>query len=76
METDRELSLTELHVPRGRELRTWVRWELFIFHPVRDVLATDDPERLLVAHYGPARPEAWMDALWRAGLIGDVHAAP
>ena len=72
MPTNRELSLSELRVTRGRELRTQIRWELFVFRDVRDVLATADPDRLLVVHYGAARPQDWLEALWRSGLIIDV----
>jgi hypothetical protein len=66
---DRELSLTELRVPGGGEQRTWVRWELFIFRDVRDVLSTRDADRVLVVHHGPPRIDEWLDALRESGLI-------
>lgn len=63
-----DLFLSELSVARGSEHWRWVRWELFIFRDVRDVLATRDRDRLLIVHRGGAQPERWLQALNDAGL--------
>jgi hypothetical protein len=63
-----ELALYELSVRDGGRLRSAVRWELFLFPAVRDVLAGQDPDRVLVVHYGPPQPAAWMDTLRDAGF--------
>ena len=65
---DTEIYLTELCLPcRSADWR-WVRWELFLFRDVVDVLATDVPNRMLVAHRGPAQPERWLRTLRSADL--------
>lgn len=63
-----ELALCELSVRDGGRLRSAVRWELFLFPAVRDVLAGRDPDRVLVVHYGPPQPAAWIDTLRDAGF--------
>jgi hypothetical protein len=63
-----ELALYELPVPDGARLRSAARWELFLFPAVRDVLAGRDPDRVLVVHYGPPQPAAWIGALRNAGF--------
>lgn len=68
MRADHDISLTELRFPRGSALWRWVRWELFIFHDVRDVLATRDPDLVLVVHRGLAQTERWLRTLRDAGL--------
>jgi hypothetical protein len=45
-----------------------VRWELFLFPAVKDVLAARDPDRVLVVHRGPPQRTAWIEALRNAGF--------
>jgi hypothetical protein len=52
-----------------------VRWELFVFSDVRDVLPTPRRETVVVAHRGPARTEEWLVALGAAGML-DERPAP
>lgn len=68
MRADHDIFLTELRFPGGSDQWCWVRWELFIFHDVRDVLATTDRDRVLVVHRGRAQPERWLQALRDSGL--------
>jgi hypothetical protein len=76
MGADRDIFLSELRVPGGSEHWRWVRWELFIFGEVRDVLATGERDRVLVVHRGRAQPERWLQALRDAGLDTDNARAP
>jgi hypothetical protein len=69
------VNLTELthpalvgHDPRG------VRWELFVFSDVRDVLPTPRRDTVVVAHRGAARPKDWMAALAEAGMLDEPQA--
>jgi len=68
MQNDDDLSLTELRVPGGSANWRRVRWDLFIFRDVRDVLVTHDRDRVLVVHRGCAQPDRWRQALNDAGL--------
>jgi hypothetical protein len=52
-----------------------VRWELFVFSDVRDVLPTSKPDSVVVVHRGPAQPAQWLAALQEAGML-DMQAAP
>jgi protein-L-isoaspartate O-methyltransferase len=52
-----------------------VRWELFIFSDVRDVLPTSRPDAVVVVHRGPAQPAQWLAALQEAGML-DMPIAP
>lgn len=58
-------------MPGGSEHWRWVRWELFIFREIRDVLATGERDRVVVAHRGQAQPTRWLQALRDAGLDTD-----
>lgn len=70
------MNLTELTDARliGLDWR-WVRWELFVFHDVRDVLAGPRPGTVVVVHRGEPRTDDWIAALEAAG-IGDDRPAP
>jgi len=46
-----------------------VRWELFLFRDVRDVLPGCRPGTVLVIHTGPARCDLWLAELREAGLV-------
>lgn len=46
-----------------------VRWELFLFRDVRDVLPGTRPGTMLVIHTGPACSELWLAELREAGLV-------
>jgi hypothetical protein len=63
-----EIALSELWVRDGARQRTAVRWELFLFRAVRDVLATRDPDQVLVVHHGPPVSSAWAAVLLDAGF--------
>jgi hypothetical protein len=52
-----------------------VRWELFVFSDVRDVLPTAKPDTVVVVHRGPAQPAQWLAALQEAGML-DMQVAP
>ena len=69
------MTLTELTHPAlaGRDPRL-VRWELFVFSDVRDVLPTPRSDTLVVAHRGPARKNDWIAALWAAGMLDEQQA--
>ena len=66
------MNLTELVHPAlaGQDWR-WVRWELFVFHGVRDVLATRRPDTVVVVHRGPARIDEWLAALAEARMLDE-----
>jgi hypothetical protein len=57
----------EIHVSGGREMVSAIRWELFVFHDVRDVVATDRPDVLHVIHRGAPDPSGWREVLRSAG---------
>jgi len=70
------VNLTELtHPALAREDGRLVRWELFVFSDVRDVLPTPRRDTVVVAHRGPARTEEWLAALRLAGML-DERPAP
>jgi hypothetical protein len=52
-----------------------VRWELFVFSDVRDVMPTSKPGTVVVVHRGPAQPAQWLGALREAGML-DMQVAP
>jgi len=61
--------LTEFSLPGlDRHRVTAVRWELFVFRDVRDVLPGSRPDTVVVAHRGGARPAAWRTTLLAAGI--------
>ncbi|MEA2427776.1 MAG: hypothetical protein QOF37_1404 [Thermoleophilaceae bacterium] len=61
------LQALELRVPGGGAMVEAVRWELFIHPDVRDVLATDRPDVVLVIHRGEPQPSRWLETLRSAG---------
>jgi hypothetical protein len=67
--------LTELTHPAlaGHDPRV-VRWELFVFSDVRDVLPTPRRDTVVVAHRGSARTNEWMAALAEAGMLDERQA--
>lgn len=71
------MNVTELTHPglSGQDWH-WVRWELFVFPDVRDVLVTARPDTLLVVHRGPARVAEWLAALVEARTIGHPPLRP
>lgn len=70
------MNVTELSDLRLVDLNwRWVRWELFVFHDVRDVLPGPRPDTVVVCHRGPQRPGDWIAALEVAGMA-DEEPAP
>src|SRR6266446_4365190 len=57
----------EIQVAGGRKAVNAIRWELFVFDDVRDVLATDGPDALTILYRGNPRPDEWLEALGAAG---------
>jgi hypothetical protein len=57
----------EIQVAGGRKAVNAIRWELFVFDDVRDVLATDGPDTLTIVYRGSPRPAEWLEALNVAG---------
>jgi hypothetical protein len=57
----------EIQVAGGREAVNAIRWELFVFDDVRDVLAKDGPDTLTIVYRGNAQPAEWQEALCDAG---------
>ena len=57
----------EIHVSGGRERVSAIRWELFVFRDVRDVVATDRPDVLYVIHRGEPDLRGWLETLCSAG---------
>ena len=69
------MTLTELtHPALARHDSRLVRWELFVFSDVRDVLPTPSPGTVAVVHRGRARPEEWLAALEEAGMLDGEQA--
>lgn len=65
------MTVTELtHPALGTEDWRWVRWELFVFSDVRDVLPGTCSDAVLVVHRGAARVGDWLCALWTADMLG------
>jgi hypothetical protein len=52
-----------------------VRWELFVFSDVRDVLPTARPDTIVVVHRGTAQPAQWLAALHDVGML-EAQPAP
>ena len=52
-----------------------VRWELFVFSDVRDVLPTLRRDTVVVVHRGPPHEDEWIGALGAAGML-DQRPAP
>jgi hypothetical protein len=61
----------ELWVADGARAWRSVRWELFVFGEVRDVLPSSDPDRVLLCFRGQAEPEDWRAVLRAAGFVVD-----
>ena len=57
----------EIQVAGGRKAVNAIRWELFVFDDVRDVLAMDGPDRLAIVYRGNPHPTEWLEALGAAG---------
>lgn len=74
MTDDQAIFLSELRVAGGSDDWCWVRWELFIFRNIRDVLPTHERDCVLIVHRGRAQPERWLQALGDAGF--DSPRAP
>jgi hypothetical protein len=52
-----------------------VRWELFVFSDVRDVLPTPRPDTIVIVHRGVPRPAQWLAALQDVGML-EAQAPP
>ena len=65
--TGTPLQLHAIRVEGGRGVVDEVRWELFAFHDVRDVLATDTPDVLMVIYRGEPQVPQWLETLRAAG---------
>jgi hypothetical protein len=61
------LQLHPIRVEGGQSVVDEVRWELFVFHDVRDVLPTDAPDVLMVIFRGEPQPATWLETLRAAG---------
>jgi hypothetical protein len=46
-----------------------VRWELFVFSDVRDILPTPRPDTIVVVDRGVAQPAQWLAALQDVGML-------
>jgi hypothetical protein len=69
------VTLTELtHPALARHDSRLVRWELFVFSDVRDVLPTSRPGTVSVVHRGRARTDDWLAALKAAGMLDEEQA--
>jgi hypothetical protein len=69
------VTLTELtHPALARHDARVVRWELFVFSDVRDVLPTPRRDTVVVVHRGPGQPARWLAALEDAGMLDDQPA--
>ena len=69
------MTLTELtHPAFARHDSRLVRWELFVFSDVRDVLPTPRPGTVVVVHRGRARTDDWLAALKAAGMLDEEQA--
>jgi hypothetical protein len=66
----------EIRVSGGGEMVSAIRWELFVFHDVRDVVATDRPDVLLVIHRGAPDASGWLEALRSAGYSVTAAGEP
>ena len=71
------MNLTQLtHPALARHDPRLVRWELFVFSDVRDVLPTSRRDTVVVAHRGPARDVDWIAALDAAGMLDEQPVPP
>jgi hypothetical protein len=71
------VNLTQLtHPALARHDPRLVRWELFVFSDVRDVLPAPKRDTVVVAHRGPAREDDWIAALAAAGMLDEQPAPP
>jgi hypothetical protein len=52
-----------------------VRWELFVFSDVRDVLPTPRPDTIVIVHRGVPQPAQWLAALQDVGML-EAQAPP
>jgi hypothetical protein len=57
----------EIHVTGGREAVRQIRWQLFAFPEVLDVLAISQSDSLVVVFCGRPRPGEWSRHLQAAG---------
>jgi hypothetical protein len=57
----------EIQVAGGRKAVNAIRWELFVFDDVRDVLATDGPDTITIVYRGNPSPAEWLETLDAAG---------
>ena len=64
----------EIRVSGGSERVSAIRWELFVFRDVRDVVATDTPDVLYVIHRGEPDTRAWTETLCAAGFSVNAGA--
>ncbi|MEA2396857.1 MAG: hypothetical protein QOK25_413 [Thermoleophilaceae bacterium] len=64
----------EIQVAGGRKAVDAIRWELFLFEDVRDVLATNRSDTLTVVFRGEPRPAEWREALQLAGYEAPASA--
>jgi hypothetical protein len=62
---------TELDLGETAPEAGLIRWELFVFREVRDVLPGPRGGTVVVIHTGAARCEAWLAELHEAGLLAD-----
>lgn len=62
---------TELQLGETTSDVRLVRWELFVFRDVRDVLPGARAGTVVVIHTGAARRDAWLAELCAAGVLPD-----
>ena len=69
------MNVTELtHPGLAAQDWRWVRWELFVFHEVRDVMPGARADTVRVVHRGPARVDEWIAALVAAEMLDEQPA--
>lgn len=66
-----ELSLG-WEIKPGSMAAALVRSELALFTAVVDVLPGSTPDRVVVVHAGPARPDAWRAELCEGGILPEA----
>jgi hypothetical protein len=71
-----QLHAYEIRVPGGRDMVSAIRWELFVFHDVREVLATDRPDVVIVIHRDQPQPSRWLETLRSAGYSVTADGGP
>ena len=67
---------TELEVGEASHDHHAVRWQLFCFREIRDVLPGSRRGTVVVIHIGAARPTAWRAEVLGAGESGDARHRP